>query len=339
MLKAHNENGRWVLAKNAVRGRAYFCPVCRERLAIIRDSKHKTDHFRHHPDSTCSYGANETSEHAEKKYTIYADLQSELGEQNVRMEYRLPDGQRPDIYFEQEGQGVAVEIQHSLISADDLADRTASYSNKGIASLWMPDNIKRFLNTVGVDDRTGLARIPLWMRRIASLTGDVAFDNYSDERVRGIDVVSIKLDLQRRQVKNAQGNWIYEEYWPTKRCKLHHGDVRRDTDDRGYDRVLWLPKPETGVGFVSTKPVRQQLRREVAEEYGGFVECGRTPVVDGVSSVVAAIDEILGLRTDRIVTPVATVGELNEFHQTLMQFWADNAGFSREDKLRMWGFK
>lgn len=338
MRKAHNSNGRWVLATNAVRDQSYHCPVCRERLAIIRDSKHKIDHFRHHPDSTCSYGANETSEHAEKKFSIYSELQSEIGEENVRMEYRLPDGQRPDIYFEVHGQGVAVEVQHSLISADDLADRTASYSDKGVASLWMPDDIKRFLNTVGVDDRSGLARIPLWMRRIASMTGDVAFDNYSDEKVHGVDVVSIKLELQRRQVKNALGNWVYEEYWPTKRCKLHRGDVRRDSDERGFDRVLWIPRAEDGAGFVPAKPVRQQFRREVVENYGGFVECNRAPV-DDVPAIVSVLDEMLGLGSDRIITPTQIIGPSGEFHDTLIRFWTENAGFSKDEKLRMWGFK
>ncbi len=360
MLKAHNVNGMWVLATNALRGVCYYCPVCHEPLAVVKDSKHKIDHFRHHPDSTCSYGANETIEHAEKKIGIYQSLQSELGENNVSMEHTLPDGQRPDIYFQAtNGQGVALEIQHSRISDAELIDRTASYADKGVASLWMPDQIKQFLNTVEVSDLTGLANIPLWMRRIAGLTDDVAFDQFSDVSKRGSEVVSIKLAIQTRKVKNAQGIWVMEQYWPTRRCALHSGAVRTDRNDSGHKLMLWLPSPLGGDSLVSTKPKRQQLRREVIESTGTIVECPRPlagtaikedgqdhrpETTNGQAGTLGRINYFdRGMSEfetfERVSDEIADLANQVSFDDMLKEFWSNQDSLSFADKLRMWGFK
>lgn len=277
MIRAHDANGNWVSAKNALRGHGYYCPKCRESLTVVRDSPHKIDHFRHNPDSTCSYGADETSKHAEKKLELYLELQSALGKNNVEMEYRLPDGQEPDIYFEAEGQGVAVEIQHSHISDDELVDRTASYSDKQVASLWMPDNIKRYLNTVDLFGGTNLPYIPLWMRRIAALTDNVAFDRYSDATRHPGEVVSIQLELRTRTKQNAQGMWVMDYFWPTRSCLLQTRKVRTDHNDSGNRLMKWIPAPVGGEGLVSTRGKRQQLKREVIDATGGIVDCIRVP--------------------------------------------------------------
>ena len=362
MLKAHNVNGMWVLATNALRGVCYYCPVCHEPLAVVKDSKHKIDHFRHHPDSTCSYGANETIEHAEKKIGIYQSLQSELGENNVSMEHTLPDGQRPDIYFQAtNGQGVALEIQHSRISDAELIDRTASYADKGVASLWMPDQIKHFLNTVEVSDLTGLANIPLWMRRIAGLTDDVAFDQFSDVSKRGSEVVSIKLAIQTRKVKNANGVWVMEQYWPTRRCALHRGAVRTDRNDSGHKLMLWLPSPLGGDSLVSTKPKRQQIRREVIESTGAPVDCPRPLIQDtgairvdekapshetttestGTYARPSYFDKRMAEfeRFERLADEIAVPSNQVSFDDMLKEFWSNHDSFSFADRLKMWGFK
>lgn len=314
MLNAQNVNGKWVLATNALSDIDYYCPVCRDKLSLIKDSKHKIDHFRHRAESTCSFGADETPDHAGKKYEIYSDLQSELGEDNVRMEYRLDDGQRPDIYFEVDGQGVAVEIQHSNISDFELLDRTASYSSKNVAALWMPDKIQQHLSAVEIWDTSGLAKLPLWMRRIAKLTDDVAFDQLGGSYASGTDVMSIRLKLERRTVQRKDGVWVNELYWPTRQCKLYRGNVRDDTDDKGHRRILWLPSPIGGEGLVSLRPKREQRRREFTEDTAGYVDCTRSPV-----------DPTVGEQ-----------GAIN-FHEATVEFWAEHS-FSPDEKRRLWGF-
>lgn len=279
MIKAHDVSGRWVSATNALRGHIYYCPKCRDSLTVIKGSPHKIDHFRHNPDSTCSYGAGETSEHAEKKLEIFMELQTALGKNNVEMEYRLPDGQEPDIYFETEGQGVAVEIQHSHISDADLVERTASYSDKQVASLWMPDNIKRYLNTVDLFGGTNLPYIPQWMHRIAELTDNVAFDHYTDLASHPGEVVSIQLQLKTRKKQDAQGKWVMDYYWPTRSCLLYAGNVRTDHNDSGHRLMKWIPEAIGGESLVSTRAKRQQVRREIIDTAGGVVDCNRAPSV------------------------------------------------------------
>jgi len=316
MLKAHNTDGKWVSGANAVRDAGYFCPHCREPLALVKDSTKMIDHFRHRPDSACAHGANESPEHEGKKMSLFSGLCTAIGENNVRMEHRLDDGQKPDVYFEVAGQGVAVEVQHSPISDKELADRTASYSSKSVAALWLPDNIKAFLNTVEVTDATGLVRMPLWMRRIAQLTDNVAFDRTADKGNQPTELISVALKLEERVIKNADGIWVVDRFWPIQRCFLHKGIVRSDTDQYGYPRMLWLPNPISGNGLVSTRPVRMQQRRELVEQYGARVNCDREPI------------------------PIQRSDTQSEFHETLQRFWRGVGSFlPQEKKMWMWGYK
>jgi hypothetical protein len=316
MLRAHNADGKWIDGVNAMRGTSYYCPRCRERLTVVKDSSKMIDHFRHRAESTCSFGADESPEHAGKKFTLFDGLRSAIGEDNVRMEYTLDDGQRPDVYFEVAGQGVAVEVQHSPISDKELADRTASYSTKSVAALWLPDNIKAFLNTVEIADATGLTRMPLWMRRIAQLTDNVAFDMAGGGSDLTTELISVALKLEERTIKNAQGVWVVDRYWPIQKCVLHKGVVRSDVDDYGYPRMLWLPNPISGKGLVSTRPVRMQMRREVVETHGSYVDCNREPI------------------------PIIASDSGSEFHETLRKYWRGVGSFlSQEKRMQMWGYK
>lgn len=316
MLRAHNADGKWIDGKNALRGTVYYCPRCRETLTVVKDSPKMIDHFRHRAESTCTFGADESPEHAAKKFSLFDSLRSELGEDNVRIECRLDDGQRPDVFFEVAGQGVAVEVQHSQISDKDLADRTASYSAKRVAALWMPDGIKTFLNTVDMNDPRGWIRIPLWMRRIAQLTDNVAFDRLSDGGAVATELMSVELKLENRYVQNDQGVWQSVPSWPMQRCVLHKGVARSDIDEYGYPRMLWLPSPISGKGLVSTRPVRMQKRRELVEDYGAYVDCNREPF-----------------------QIVASDGQ-SEFHELLRKFWRGVGSFMpQEEKMRMWGYK
>lgn len=346
MFIAVNEHDEWVMAENAIPTMQYRCPKCKEELTLIRDSEHFVDHFRHKANSTCPEGALETWDHARKKLGIFSDLKSVLGA-NVSMEYTLNDGQRPDVYFEVEGQGVAVEVQHSHISDADLADRTASYGNMGVAAMWMPDGIRTFLNTLAIDDRSALLNVPLWMRRIARLTDDVAYDQYSDINKRGSEVVSLKLKPEYRKAQSASGDWVMERYWPQQRCVLYDGNVRNDRDERGWKYLLWLPRPIAGQGLVPVKGKRKMVRSEVTEARGAAVDCNRTPDehprIDNFDKMMAGVAYGLSQPDtveSRIITPVAIVGPRNEFHEQLLQWWHDiGSTLTSDERLRLMGYK
>lgn len=346
MFIALNENDEWVLAENAILTMQYRCPKCKEELTLIRGSLHFVDHYRHRAYTTCPEGALETWDHARKKLGIYNDLKSVLGA-NVSLEHVLDDGQKPDVYFEVKGQGVAVEVQHSQISDSDLADRTASYGNMGVAAMWMPDGIRTFLNTLAIDDRSALLNIPLWMRRIARLTDDVAYDQYSDINKRGSEVVSLRLKPEYRKAQTASGQWVMERYWPQQRCILYDGNVRNDRDERGWKYLLWLPRPIAGQGLVPVKGKRTMVRGEVTEIKGAVVDCDRTPDeatrIGYFDSMLAGVSYALSqpeTAQTQIITPVAIVGEHNEFHKQLVEWWRDiGKALSRDERLRLMGYK
>ncbi len=304
MFSAEDSNGTRVKASTALRGKDYFCPRCRERLTLVLGSEHMADHFRHHAASDCveGRGAGESAAHKAKKLLIERLVGEYVGPSNVSTEHVMDDLQRPDVYFEVErGQGVAVEVQHSPISDFDLADRVASYSAKSVASIWMVDNIRDVLNTIDENDPYGMSRIPRWMRRISAMTDRAAYD-----LTGGDGVVAVKLKLEERLIRRPDGTPVLERWWPFVRCNLVAGDVRDDTDEHGWRRLLWIPRSVGGASLVRTSGVRAMRRRE---------EPARAELVD-------------------CTRPVSE----SEFHRLTQQFWAQ-CGFSFDDRMKYMGFK
>ncbi|GEM_PF-2144326 len=137
MLSAMNEDGEVVATEITRYDGPFYCPVCREQVMLKQGLK-VVAHFAHYSDSTCTYaGERESVQHQQAKLDIYQALLQASGVSEVRLERPLQDA-RPDVSFALEKQLVAIEVQVSQLSRDDIARRTIAYARQDIAVLWTP---------------------------------------------------------------------------------------------------------------------------------------------------------------------------------------------------------
>jgi len=113
----------------------FFCPECEEQV-VVKKGSYKVHHFAHKPSSVCTYGIGEGEEHRQAKYEIYEALRRHPDVTKLAVERPLGEV-RPDISFCLRGRDyVAIELQLSMISPDEIARRTCVYTSKKIAVLW-----------------------------------------------------------------------------------------------------------------------------------------------------------------------------------------------------------
>lgn len=125
-----------VLARQTEKVDAPFsCPRCVGEV-ILRKGQIKVHHFAHKPPVTCSLGQGETEQHLRAKLAIYDAL---LPKENVTdLEIEEDFGTSvADIFARIDGKPVAVEIQRSALSVNDIVARTRNYHRLGIAVLWV----------------------------------------------------------------------------------------------------------------------------------------------------------------------------------------------------------
>lgn len=124
-----------VLARNSEKPEAPFlCPRCRREL-VLRKGRIKVHHFAHKPPVTCALGKGETEQHLRAKLGLYDALRSEPNVTDLELEKDF-ETSVADIYARISGVPVAVEIQRSALSVNDIVARTRNYHRLGIAVLW-----------------------------------------------------------------------------------------------------------------------------------------------------------------------------------------------------------
>lgn len=136
MLSAYDQRGTLVIAWDVNREHGpFFCPECRERV-VVKKGSCVIHHFAHLPSSVCAYGVGESEEHRKANYQIYKALRQHPGVTKLAVERPLGEV-RPDVSFCWEGKDyVAIEIQISEASPDEISRRTSLYTSKKIAVLW-----------------------------------------------------------------------------------------------------------------------------------------------------------------------------------------------------------
>ena len=125
-----------VLARDSTTAEAPFlCPQCRKEL-ILRKGRIKVHHFAHKPPVTCSFGAGETEQHLRAKLGILDALrgQSNIAELEVEKDFGTSVA---DVYARISGVAVAIELQRSALSVNDITARTRNYHRLGIAVIWL----------------------------------------------------------------------------------------------------------------------------------------------------------------------------------------------------------
>lgn len=136
MLVAKDNNGEakiaWVTEKKEA---PFYCPECEEEVRL-RKGKVRTHHFAHIPPVTCQYGVGESEIHLKAKKEIYEALLTKTNCEKCALERNL-DGIRPDISLYINNIAVAIEIQNSKISIDEIYRRMSLYTQKKIYVLWV----------------------------------------------------------------------------------------------------------------------------------------------------------------------------------------------------------
>ena len=123
-----------VLARASEKSEAPFlCPRCRREL-VLRKGRIKVHHFAHKPPVTCALGKGETEQHLKAKLEIFDALRTEPNVSELELEKDLGMSVA-DVYARISGVPVAVEIQRSELSVNDIVARTKNYHRLGIAVL------------------------------------------------------------------------------------------------------------------------------------------------------------------------------------------------------------
>ena len=138
MLSAFDTQKETVAAWEVTKQQGPFrCPECQEEV-ILKKGYVNSHHFAHYPESSCTYGTGESEYHRQTKYEIYEALRLHgNGVSHLKVERHLGDV-RPDVSFCWQGKyEVAIELQISPISPDEIIRRTCSYTAKRIWVLWI----------------------------------------------------------------------------------------------------------------------------------------------------------------------------------------------------------
>ena len=125
-----------VLARDSERTHAPFlCPSCR-REVILRKGQIKVHNFAHKPPVTCTRGQGMSEQHYQVQLAIFDALSQEGNVTELEME-RDFGSSIPDVFARISGTPVAIEIQRSSLSVNDIRARTQNYHQLGISVLWI----------------------------------------------------------------------------------------------------------------------------------------------------------------------------------------------------------
>lgn len=113
----------------------FACPKCKYEL-VLKKGLIKVHHFAHKPPSSCLYGAGETEAHRSCKETIYLELKKLGFVTDLDVEANLVSVVA-DIYCKINNVPVAIEIQRSNLSVNEIITRTIKYERLGISVLWL----------------------------------------------------------------------------------------------------------------------------------------------------------------------------------------------------------
>lgn len=139
MLVALN-NGKRVFASQAIRTETYHCPYCNS-LMIPHLGKKVVHHFKHKPGANCPY-LGESIEHMRAKEIVFNALTARglSAELEAYVSTLSSFGNRiADILVTSPtGAKVAIELQRSNITEQEIHQRTSAYSEANISVLWIP---------------------------------------------------------------------------------------------------------------------------------------------------------------------------------------------------------
>src|SRR5262249_7656837 len=130
-----------VIATEVARGPEYRCPdpACNQRV-IIRKGPKVIHHFAHQSGASCAYGRGETQAHLRAKLMLRDAFRSRGFQADVEQVVLSSESDRRAdvlIWKPNTDRRVAIEVQHSYLSAPDIERRTKAYMAAGVPVIWI----------------------------------------------------------------------------------------------------------------------------------------------------------------------------------------------------------
>lgn len=149
MLTAVSEDKVQVEAISAPEGPSYSCPECGAPVTLCKGPV-RIAHFKHKIDKGCKFGQGESEEHRRAKLQIWQALKVHPSVRRCEIEKAIilkdpPGHVRPDVraVFSRGKPGseintfVAIEVQRSKLTIEDISRRTSAYHKQKVAVLWL----------------------------------------------------------------------------------------------------------------------------------------------------------------------------------------------------------
>jgi competence protein CoiA len=130
------EDNLKVFASNSEKAQGPFhCPGCKHEL-VLRKGNIKVHHFAHKPPYHCRRGEGESEAHRKCKESIYNALSQydHVTGLDVEADFGTVIA---DVYCVINNVPVAIEIQRSNLSVNEISERTSAYEKLGIHVLWL----------------------------------------------------------------------------------------------------------------------------------------------------------------------------------------------------------
>lgn len=166
MLTALSNNGSPCYAWDVDKSDGpFFCKACSKEV-VLKKGKIRLHHFAHKPPVTCSYGLGETELHHRAKKSIFESIRQNKNCSFCELEYKV-NNIIPDIYAIINNHKVAIEIQRSSMTVQDVFDRTLARSKNRLAVIWIIPSISQL--KIFIDDYREVSRVPKWLECIHAL--------------------------------------------------------------------------------------------------------------------------------------------------------------------------
>ncbi|MTJ91569.1 MAG: competence protein CoiA [Desulfovibrio sp.] len=222
----------WVTEKNEA---PFFCKECLKEV-ILRKGSVRIHHFAHKSPVTCQYGLGETDVHHKAKKGIFEALKTNPNCSYCELEKKINNA-IPDVYAVIKKVPVAIEIQRSNITVQDVCDRTLAHHKNGLSVIWVIPSIDQL--KIFREDNQDVSRVPKWLECLHAL----AYGRVYVWSGNGEAIIPIHFDRFTRYVPSKEFYNSYGEY----------------VEVGGYDRTLKdrkivLPAPELvsiGTDFCS----------------------------------------------------------------------------------------
>jgi len=140
VLVAINRYGRNVFGPHALDDMApFYCPECQKTVALRRYHT-KIWHFAHYPESHCRYGENESPAHRLAKVELYNALVKSQEVSECTVEHQIGN-LRADTYAVIRGHRVAIEVQLSDTTLQEVKTKLETYTANGVHTLYLVRDI------------------------------------------------------------------------------------------------------------------------------------------------------------------------------------------------------